>query len=281
MDALIDNVQLPQNQSLDLNDFDIFDADRGDENNNIALNEGLEEGFKFELPKIFEEDVKFGVETLSNIAEMVNTIVRRKANLEEVVKDSKIPSNCKNITPPKVNVEIWSFLRRNVKSLDLSMQTVQKLLGMGIVPVVRLAELLSKKEFEIKDLRALTLKALTILCSVFFEFSYSRKMILKPHLEPKYHLLCNRNEEIGENLFGDDVSKRIKEINEAQKLQNFMCRKGMSSKNFTGSRGSGTRGAYMYRRGQSQQSLYADRSNNRGMAMRGRGSYSRRPSRRF
>jgi len=62
--------------------------------------------------------------------------------------------------------------------------------------------------------------------------SYARKMILKPHLEPKYHLLYNRNEDIGLNLFGDDVAKRIKEINETHKLQGYMCRKPAGSKNY-------------------------------------------------
>ncbi|CAC5357570.1 unnamed protein product [Mytilus coruscus] len=213
---------------------------------------------------------------MSNIVDMINTIVCKKANVDEIVKDSKIPLNCKNIIPPQVNVEIWSFLRRNVKSLDLNMQNVQRMLGNGIVPVIRLAELLSKKDPDVKELRAHTTRAMTILSSVFFEFSYSRKMILKPHLEPKYHLLCNRKEEIGEILFGDDVSKRIKQINEAQKLQGFMCRRSGSSKNFFQPQGSGAKGNF--RRGQAgSQSQYS----NRGMPVRGRGqgNYSRRPRR--
>ena len=279
-DEIIDNVG--ESQSLNLNCNDIFPSDDAVDDNNNCVEA---DEFKFVVPKIFDDDVKFGDETLQNIAEMVNTIAHRKANLDEVVKDVKIPANCKNIIPPKVNSEMWTFLRRNVKSLDLVMQGVQKLLGLGMVPIIRMAEKLSKKEFEVKDLRSFTQKALIILSSVLFELSYARKMTLKPNLEPKYHLLCNRNEEIGQNLFGDDVTKRIKEINEAQKTQGFLSRRG-SSKNFFMPRGSGARGQGGSRRGQSQsfansQSQLMDRTGysvNRGRG-RGQNGFTRRPRR--
>lgn len=47
-----------------------------------------------ELPKIFEEDEKFGKDTTESISKMVLTIVRKKSDVKEIVKALKIPSNC-------------------------------------------------------------------------------------------------------------------------------------------------------------------------------------------
>lgn len=284
-----------QNDSIDPSLFDIFGqinvenqananqqpADNADE---AAENPQIEdeEEFKFELPKIFDDDVVFGENAQANIAEMVNAITRKKANLESVIQDIKVPANCKTIVPPRINAEIWSFLKRHIKTIDLLMQNDQRLLGTAIVPVIKMAEMLSKTVVNVASLRDLVMKAMTILCSLFFEFSFSRKVILKPHLEPKYQILCNRSEEIGQNLFGDDVSKRIKEINETQKLQGSMKRKpyGGYSKNVTWPRGSGARGnmrggSYQY---QNQGFLDRNPRNPRG-TFRGRGQRGRYPRR--
>ena len=67
-------------------------------------------------------------------------------------------------------------------------------------------------------------KAIAILCNAHFELSLKRRMSLKLHIDRKYHQMCNRNENVGVNLFGDDVGKRLKDINEINKI----------NKNFTG-----------------------------------------------
>ena len=53
-------------------------------------------------------------------------------------------------------------------SLDLVMQNIKQILGLGIVPVIRLTEQLSKMEFDVNELREFTSNALTVLSSVFF-----------------------------------------------------------------------------------------------------------------
>ena len=86
------------------------------------------------------------------------------------MKESKIPINCKNFihVSPRVNAELWSFLQKHVMSLDLVMQNIKQILGLGIVPVIRLTEQLSKMEFDVTELREFTSNALTVLSSAFF-----------------------------------------------------------------------------------------------------------------
>ena len=67
-------------------------------------------------------------------------------------------------------------------------------------------------------MRDLVSKAIAILCNTHFEFSIKRRMSLKPHIDRKFHQMCNRKAKIGVNLFGDDIGKRLKDINEINKI---------------------------------------------------------------
>lgn len=55
------------------------------------------------------EDEKFGEETNENIAKIVQSIVKKNSDDKSIIKALKIPSNCKDLSPPAVNSEIWHF----------------------------------------------------------------------------------------------------------------------------------------------------------------------------
>lgn len=67
--------------------------------------------------------------------------------LKSIIKELKIPSNCKDLSPPAVNSEIWHFLDRNIKTKDLGLQCH------GIVPIIRMAEELKNKSPDSKKLK--------------------------------------------------------------------------------------------------------------------------------
>lgn len=50
---------------------------------------------------------------------------------------------------------------------------------------------------------------------------------MKPFIDKRYHQLCNRTEKIGDNKLFEDVGKRLKDINDAQKIN-----RNYFSKNF-------------------------------------------------
>ncbi|CAG2236729.1 unnamed protein product [Mytilus edulis] len=82
----------------------------------------------------------------------------------------------KSLAPPKVNPEIWHLLNRQARSDDLSFQTIQRILGFGIVPVIRTAEALTKPDAvkTVAKMRVNINNALSMLCAAFFEISYVR-----------------------------------------------------------------------------------------------------------
>ena len=214
--------------------FDLFSEDDcGDSafDNANELDENENDEVDFEISKIFEDADKFGQEVEASIAKIVEAVIGKKADVTSLVKkeDNKIPNNCKGLNPPAINPEIWQNLDRRARGQDLMFQAVQRLLGLGIVPILRIANLLKTKSVDQKAFRELTNRAIAILCNAFFELSVRRRMLLRPHIDRRFNQLINRNEPIGlENLFGDDVSKRLRDINEAHKLNRNLS----NSKNF-------------------------------------------------
>ena len=104
-------------------------------------------------------------------------------------------------------------------------QSVQKILGLGIVPLIRMAVLLRSKSVNISELRSHLTNSISILCNAFFELSIRRRILLKSVIDKRYHLLCNKNEPVGRNLFGDEICKRLIDINEAHKINKSVAPK--------------------------------------------------------
>ena len=102
-------------------------------------------------------------------------------------------------------------------------------------------------------------------------------MLLKPHLDGKYHQLCTRNEPVGDNLFGDDISKRVKDISDAKKIRGAVFPQSAVPKNLNG----------YTNRGQPRGRGYINPRYSRGYRGRqGQGSFrgkpsARRPMRRY
>ncbi|CAC5422485.1 unnamed protein product [Mytilus coruscus] len=139
--------------------YDIFG------NNNNADDEvELEEEFAYAIPKMFEDDDKFGDETHKSTAALVNAVTNQALTKPDAVR-----------TAAKMRVNINN--------------------------------------------------ALSMLCAAFFEISYVRRLTLKNNMDQKYHQLCTRHLDVTEYLFGDDVSKKVKDVNNAQKMKGVVSTK--------------------------------------------------------
>lgn len=201
-----------ENEENEINEnFNIF-TDEETENVEVSDND-----FDYELPNIFDEE-RFGTEVSASLAKVFDNICKKKSDVSSMIKEIKIPINCKSLVVPPVNTEIWQFLERKAKSTDLNMQTIQRNLAYGIVPLIRVAELLKTRKPDVKEMRECISKSMALLSNTHFEISIRRRISLKPHIDRKYHQLCNKNENVGESLFGDDVGKRLKDINEINKI---------------------------------------------------------------
>ena len=135
-------------------------------------------------------------------------------NLNDMMDKYNTPSNCSFLRVPKVNSPIWDSIQSRTRSLDLKMQRVQKCLVKGTTAI---AQDMVEPSNSQQD-------ALTCFASANFELNMLRRELIKPDLNPKFAPLCKPSVPVTENLFGNDLSKNIKDLSEVQRATGRMTR---------------------------------------------------------
>ena len=109
---------------------------------------------------------------------------------------------------PKVIPQIWENINAHSRSCDLKLQRVQKPLIKGITALARAREGPCTVEQE---------HAFLLLATANFELNCLRKELIKPDLNPRYGHLCKPLNKVTSHLFGDELGKQIKELQDEQK----------------------------------------------------------------
>lgn len=105
-----------------------------------------------------------------------------------------------------MNNEVWKILNKQAQSNDRSIQDIQNLVATGITPIIKLAEVLKPQIRTNAEAKTLLSDSLTLLGQVQFQLSVR----IRPNLRKKYSGLCNISTPISDKLFGDDITKDIK-----------------------------------------------------------------------
>ncbi len=122
------------------------------------------------------------------------------------------PNNCEYLDVPKVNSVIWDKLSQTTRSKDLKLQRVQKSLTRGISAYIQtLSRLPDVTPNEGQQ------DTLALLCNANFEMNALRKELIKPEMNPQCAHLCKSSNPVTKFLFGDDLSKRVKDLREEQR----------------------------------------------------------------
>ena len=128
----------------------------------------------------------------------------------------KMPENCKALQVPKVNLPIWSNIRPKTRSTDLKLQRVQKPLIKGLTALAKL----DNDQSLTQDLK----EAFLLLSVANFELNCVRKEMIKPDLNPEFHHLCSPKNKVTDWLFGDDLGKQVKDLQEESKATRGVMR---------------------------------------------------------
>ena len=142
--------------------------------------------------------------------------------VKERVEKYHPPENCKFLSPTTVNEEIWDLLPRRSRTVDLAFQRVQEPLVQSLSALSILGDQL------VKDLHAGTtpntrqildhvMDSIALLANANFKLNMKRRELIKPDLNPPYTSLCKDEIKPSTKLFGDDLSKHLKEMSEAKK----------------------------------------------------------------
>lgn len=123
-----------------------------------------DESNEFSMPKVFEDETKFCSPVSKSLAKFIKMGCTQKAEVTKYLEEIKVPENCKNLVPPLINSEIWNNLYVNVQQRDKTIQEVQIILGLAIVPMINLAELFKKNKFHMKQVKKYVSDAITLAC---------------------------------------------------------------------------------------------------------------------
>lgn len=200
-------------------------------------------------------------EVNEDLAQFINATFRdgiSDERLSELIKDIHRPSNCEALVKTKVNQSIWRLLKSHTQTDDVKMQVIQNNV---VKAAINLTKMMNEGGHSMEPrLIELGTNALGLLGQSNKLLNNKRKEFHKQDLDTKFHYLTSQNFPFTDSLYGDDVNKNVKEIQDMNKLNRNVGRGGVSQRGY---------GAWSYRgrRGCTRYPHYSGR---------GRGSYRSR-----
>jgi hypothetical protein len=127
---------------------------------------------------------------------------------------------------PRVNSEIWSNLSQNTQQQDLQLAKTQsklaKMLTLNAQLTAGLTELRLKLKGEdkksTKTLAKTALEIAQIGAVTMQELSQIRRQKMRFDMQHSYQTLCKRPKEESEQLFGDDLVEKVKDLKEVKNI---------------------------------------------------------------
>ena len=166
------------------------------------------DNYMWQLPKL-KQPVK-GSPSSPSLASLINMACTTQCDTDDLVTKYKLPSNCKMMSPPLVNSEIWNDINKRAQTYDKAFGDIQSLIASGITPIFELLDILKEQIQSNEKAQTLISDSITLLGQAQFNLSLRRRYMIRPSLKKKYANLCNINTIISTFLFGDDVHKEIK-----------------------------------------------------------------------
>lgn len=216
------------------------------------------------LELTFGKDSNFGPAVELDVASTVNKGLGSKLDhkcdaIKNLMDKYERPENCEYIDVPRVAKSIWTSKEtaKELKDSDKLLQRTQSYLTKGLIPVVQIMnKTLNAQTEDAEEIFDLAVDAFSLLAYSHRDLSCQRKRLLTPAIASKYKGLCGDSSRItATQLFGDDLSGQIKEIEESGKITNKLTDK---SKLFKGDKWNKNAGgkAHSYKGGYKNMSEY-------------------------
>ena len=167
----------------------------------------------------FAAPIDEGPAIMDDLAKSIDYLVYNKLEekqFSETVNNYSRPSNCHSLLVPKCNKLIWENLKQETRTRDLKVQRCQKPLVKGITALTSV--------FGDKILTDAEQDALALLSNAMYELNALRKEFIKPELNQKFSHLCKHTVQPSSWLFGDNLPKTVKDMEDEQKSVSVMNR---------------------------------------------------------
>ena len=164
------------------------------------------------------------------LANNITAFMRSKpeeGKLRELYDALPPPANCPGLEKILVNEDIWSRIPSDARSSDVKHQRVQTAMVKGVTAVAHMCEVLLKswdqdthtlQESKFEDVMDFATKAFKAFGAANFELSMRRRESLRSAIAKDYAHLCAPAVPFTDKLFGDDVTKVIKDISDNNRL---------------------------------------------------------------
>lgn len=250
---------------------------------------GLKARFREEVEKQ-EADTMFGPPVQELLVKLVRKYVganKKQANVDEIMKTHKLPSNMPFLQSPRIHHSIYAITEQKGRDIDREFRVMQGYTACGMAAIVKALESIMEKEDDIPELVEignLVVEGLRMLAYSSRDINLRRKDALRGYVDKKYGKLFAHSREISdEDLLGDNVDDLMKECEEdkrrqekltPQKSQKWANNRDSGNNKFV-NRGKGSWERRQERRHSNDNAHPARGSGNHGYGNRGRGNGNR------
>lgn len=153
------------------------------------------------------------------LASLTNNVFREgltEERFKSLIADIGRPSNCDGLTKTKVNTVIWNLLSPEMHSADSKMQSIQDGVLKATTVLVKLLNMASDRLS--RDELMMGTDAIGLLGHTNKLINNRRKSMHKRELNQEYHHLCSQSRGYTDMLYGDDVGRDVKELQDINRL---------------------------------------------------------------
>ncbi|XP_060588095.1 uncharacterized protein LOC132743578 [Ruditapes philippinarum] len=203
-----------------------------DDNNNSRF---AQMSKKFKTQEICDSAVD---ETLAcNVNEFFKSGIDEE-RYNDLIKDDNNarPENCDSLVTVKTNQMIWDSLSSVARTNDRKLQNIETSVVKAATLLIKSVNEMANKEkedekfgFEIDRCN----EVLALLGHANKQINLARRDFLKPEIKDDYVHLCNHSMPYTKELFGDDLSKTAKEIEDIARISNKINRNRFSRGSYT------------------------------------------------
>ena len=163
----------------------------------------------------------------AKVAEVIGKMLKNKMSEDKIKEKAQKylrPENCELLQSTRVNQLIWGKLRPTTRNRDVKLQKVQTLIIKGMIALGQGAQHILDAPGIDKSTVHEIFDALALMAQGNLELNLTRRELIKPDLHKDYQNLCCSDVPITSMLFGDDITKHLKELSETSKLGSKMSR---------------------------------------------------------
>ena len=175
---------------------------------------------------IFNDDECLGPKVSDALAKRINEAFSKKtieSKFKALAEKYCSPENCNLLTVSRVNTGNWNDLPRASRKLDGGLQEAQKsavhaaqAITLAVESLIRCKR--EKAELDQKLLLDYLCDSLSFISNASFQVSLKHRELLKPDLSRSFRSLCSSSTPLSRFLFGDELSKSVKDITRANKI---------------------------------------------------------------